>query len=181
MRAKSFRIAVVGLAGLAMAMAWAPQRAGAAIVEIITNTDIEAVVGSITFPTFTGTSDVGVLFSFDGFTQADLTSISWTLDPSTYGVVALDLNALQGDNPCPNDGMDCSNRTLNLSPSFASEASHSCSFSGNTGQCGIGFGGADISIAPVPEPSTWAMMLLGFAGLGFAGYRRSRKAISIAV
>jgi hypothetical protein len=27
----------------------------------------------------------------------------------------------------------------------------------------------------VPEPATWAMMLLGFAGLGFAGYR-SRKA-----
>ncbi len=24
----------------------------------------------------------------------------------------------------------------------------------------------------VPEPSTWAMMLLGFAGLGFVGYRR---------
>jgi hypothetical protein len=27
----------------------------------------------------------------------------------------------------------------------------------------------------VPEPSTWAMMMFGFAGLGFAGYR-SRKA-----
>jgi hypothetical protein len=27
--------------------------------------------------------------------------------------------------------------------------------------------------ALVPEPSTWAMMLLGFAGLGFAGYRRA--------
>ncbi len=26
----------------------------------------------------------------------------------------------------------------------------------------------------VPEPSTWAMMLAGFAGLGFAGYRRAR-------
>jgi PEP-CTERM motif len=26
-----------------------------------------------------------------------------------------------------------------------------------------------------PEPSTWAMMALGFAGLAFAGYRRSRK------
>jgi hypothetical protein len=25
----------------------------------------------------------------------------------------------------------------------------------------------------VPEPSTWAMMLIGFAGLGFAGYRRT--------
>jgi probable HAF family extracellular repeat protein len=27
----------------------------------------------------------------------------------------------------------------------------------------------------VPEPSTWAMMLAGFAGLGFAGYRRTRE------
>jgi hypothetical protein len=27
----------------------------------------------------------------------------------------------------------------------------------------------------IPEPSIWAMMLLGFAGLGFAGYRHSRR------
>ena len=27
----------------------------------------------------------------------------------------------------------------------------------------------------VPEPSTWAMMLVGFAGLGFAGHRSARK------
>ena len=32
----------------------------------------------------------------------------------------------------------------------------------------------------VPEPSTWAMMLIGFAGLGFAGYRRASKARAIA-
>ena len=25
-----------------------------------------------------------------------------------------------------------------------------------------------------PEPSTWAMMLIGFAGLGYAGYRKAR-------
>jgi PEP-CTERM motif-containing protein len=31
------------------------------------------------------------------------------------------------------------------------------------------------SVAPVPEPSTWAMMILGFAGVGFMAYRRSRK------
>jgi hypothetical protein len=28
----------------------------------------------------------------------------------------------------------------------------------------------------IPEPSTWAMMLIGFAGLGFAGYRRATRA-----
>jgi unsaturated chondroitin disaccharide hydrolase len=33
--------------------------------------------------------------------------------------------------------------------------------------------------SPVPEPSTWAMMLLGFAGLGFAGYRRARAGRSL--
>jgi hypothetical protein len=32
----------------------------------------------------------------------------------------------------------------------------------------------------VPEPSTWAMLLLGFAALGFAGYRTSRKAAAVA-
>jgi hypothetical protein len=33
--------------------------------------------------------------------------------------------------------------------------------------------------AAVPEPSTWAMMLLGFAGLGFA-FRHSRRKVSLA-
>lgn len=31
----------------------------------------------------------------------------------------------------------------------------------------------DFSNTAVPEPSTWAMMLLGFAGLAYAGYRRT--------
>jgi hypothetical protein len=30
----------------------------------------------------------------------------------------------------------------------------------------------------VPEPSTWAMMLIGFAGLGYAAYRRERKNVA---
>ena len=30
--------------------------------------------------------------------------------------------------------------------------------------------------APVPEPSTWAMLFAGFAGLAFLGWRRARKA-----
>jgi hypothetical protein len=27
-----------------------------------------------------------------------------------------------------------------------------------------------------PEPATWAMMLLGFAGMGLVGYRRAADA-----
>jgi hypothetical protein len=40
-------------------------------------------------------------------------------------------------------------------------------------------GDQTLLLTPVPEPSTWAMMLLGFAGLGFAGFRGRRTAISI--
>jgi hypothetical protein len=32
----------------------------------------------------------------------------------------------------------------------------------------------------VPEPSTWAMMLLGFLGLGFAGYHKARRRVAVA-
>jgi hypothetical protein len=41
-----------------------------------------------------------------------------------------------------------------------------------------------VGVAPVtgiPEPSTWAMMLTGFAGLGLSGYRRQRKADAVVV
>lgn len=41
---------------------------------------------------------------------------------------------------------------------------------------------ASFAVPPsgIPEAPTWAMLGLGFAGLGFAGYRSSRKSISIA-
>jgi PEP-CTERM motif len=46
------------------------------------------------------------------------------------------------------------------------------------GAGGFGFDLAFGSIGgAVPEPSTWAMMLIGFAGLGFAAYRGRRKAV----
>jgi hypothetical protein len=37
-----------------------------------------------------------------------------------------------------------------------------------------------LTVASVPEPSTWAMMLIGFAGLGYAGYRQRQKPAGLA-
>lgn len=34
------------------------------------------------------------------------------------------------------------------------------------------------TVAAVPEPSTWAMIVLGFAGVGFIAYRRKRAALT---
>jgi hypothetical protein len=42
----------------------------------------------------------------------------------------------------------------------------------------ISFGSNLNNVGPVPKPSTWPMMLLGFAGLGFV-YRRRRSRLGV--
>jgi hypothetical protein len=37
------------------------------------------------------------------------------------------------------------------------------------------------TIGGVPEPSTWAMMILGFAGVGFMTYRRRNQSAALRV
>ena len=50
-----------------------------------------------------------------------------------------------------------------------------------TGGGSAGYGGTlSTSVSAVPEPSTWAMMILGFFGVGFMAYRnRNQPAIRI--
>ena len=42
----------------------------------------------------------------------------------------------------------------------------------------LGVGGT-VTTSGVPEPSTWAMMALGFAGLGYAAFRQRKTKISM--
>ena len=52
---------------------------------------------------------------------------------------------------------------------------------GGDGQ-GLGNGSVVIEAitgSPVPEPSTWAMMAIGFPGLGYAGWRGPRRAATV--
>jgi hypothetical protein len=39
----------------------------------------------------------------------------------------------------------------------------------------IGSEPVNFPVEAVPEPPIWAMMLMGFAGLGYAGYRRAKR------
>jgi hypothetical protein len=62
-------------------------------------------------------------------------------------------------------------------------------YNGGTSYTGALFSGAaqpveDGSLtiaAAVPEPSTWAMMILGFCGLGFIAYRRKQNGTALSV
>jgi choice-of-anchor C domain-containing protein len=43
------------------------------------------------------------------------------------------------------------------------------------GNCCYGPALDDVAVTAVPEPSTWAMMILGFVGVGFMAYRRKNR------
>jgi hypothetical protein len=58
-----------------------------------------------------------------------------------------------------------------IDPTFTTSASG--------GQFVFSPGVFDVTTA-VPEPSTWAMMILGFAGVGFMAYRRKSKSALMA-
>lgn len=57
-----------------------------------------------------------------------------------------------------------------IDPSFVGANNYSIEIS-----AGIG------NVSAVPEPSTWAMLILGFAGIGFIAYRRTSKPALTAV
>ena len=59
--------------------------------------------------------------------------------------------------------------SVGLDPNSATDFVSTLTFEGSGT-----FTGSMTPVISVPEPSTWAMLLLGFAGLGFVGYRTER-------
>jgi hypothetical protein len=119
-------------------------------------------------------------------TRAD---VAWTNGgDSSLGLIStFDTNNAQGGNT----PTDAPGSTIDAASFLASDGDQTHSFSGSlsgsslfslsdegTLLLDVGAtvsGGQDVTVAIVPEPSTWAMMVIGFAGLGFAGYRRVRR------
>jgi hypothetical protein len=56
-----------------------------------------------------------------------------------------------------------------VDPVFIASAGYTLDISAGIGNLGV---------SAVPEPATWAMLLIGFAGIGFASYRRSRPSLA---
>jgi PEP-CTERM motif len=54
-------------------------------------------------------------------------------------------------------------------------------FAGSAGSADSSILGNAFSVTAVPEPSTWAMLLLGFVGLGYAASRRRSKSLAVAI
>jgi hypothetical protein len=110
-----------------------------------------------------------------GAAQLPLTSATWsatnqpfTVSTNQFYTVSLETyvsaNVYFGDNAFISAFVD---------PTFTIDPTTS-----NIGQLDLIFSS---NIGAVPEPSTWAMMILGFAGVGFMAYRRKSKTALTAV
>jgi hypothetical protein len=86
-------------------------------------------------------------------------------------------NLIVGSNPNQNNGFDNFNPYINQTGTFTL-ACTGCTTSSNIFGVSLSFGtegfvvNADPTVTAVPEASTWAMMILGFFGVGVMAYRR---------
>jgi PEP-CTERM motif len=107
-----------------------------------------------------------------------------------YGIMppsGLDLvsggSGLGPSSTTPSDGAASSSSGSAAGSSSGSDAGSSSDDGGSvfttTPPGNTGVNGTEPAIA-VPEASTWVLMLLGFGGLGYAGWRRSRKPLHFA-
>lgn len=64
-----------------------------------------------------------------------------------------------------------------LSNLFLSSGTYTLTITGSRGTTGSFGGNVSFAAGAVPEPATWAMMLLGFGTVGFAMRRRRRPAL----
>ncbi|MFL6760111.1 PEPxxWA-CTERM sorting domain-containing protein [Sphingomonas sp.] len=68
--------------------------------------------------------------------------------------------------------------SLNLTTSLAANTWYRFTYTANMATPGNLAGTANFYVATVPEPATWALMLLGFGGMGFALRRRRRPVLA---
>ncbi|MGA7195886.1 PEP-CTERM sorting domain-containing protein [Roseiarcus sp.] len=117
----------------------------------------------------------GTAQGYDGLSQ----SVNWKSgDQYTISFVATVNGAVEV--PSANPSLPASNATPNPPTWLRSSTNSGTGFAGNAVDLLAYIGNLQsFTEAPpledaAPEPSTWVMMLLGFVGLGFLGYRRAK-------
>ena len=143
-------------------------------------------LGNGALPNFSGT----LIFTQEKFFTADIAYNYKVSNPFSLGLAANEWYAV-GAISAPSSNFSISYdsaASVNPGPTFTAFADQNVNFENYADPSNnFGFGCCNIhyqlygSVSAVPEPSTWAMMILGFAGVGFMAYRRKSKPALMAV
>ena len=144
----------------------------------------EALTQTITNLTVGDTYTLSFNYAFgqqSGFPQSVTESLTASIDSFSVTLPS----AFSG---CDSNGDNCTGGYLNPEHGFSGWSTYSTAFVAGATTETLSFLAAgskqvppfalisDVSLTgSVPEPSTWAMMLIGFVGLGYAGFRSSRR------
>jgi PEP-CTERM motif len=163
------KLAAVLIASLAF-LGMAPKAANASVYIIsLTSTDGSGING-------TGELDVSVPIPATGLfdvPMADITKLTFTIEGNTFGTnfSTYSLSVVRFIDGALNDITFSSAESQNqISLMTTATYSYSDALDGHHSS-----GNVTAILAAVPEPSTWAMMILGFCGLGFMAYRRKQN------
>jgi hypothetical protein len=150
----------------------------------------------LNFYSLGGAGDNGLDFPGDGITQSVATTIGNTYQlnfglsdendpaPGVISMLAVTIGSQTTDFTLVPDGsgffrMPLELQTINYVATSDETAISFTLLSDNSGSNndplidGVSF--QQTAVGAVPEPSTWAMMILGFCGLGFMAYRRKNS------
>jgi hypothetical protein len=154
----------------------------------ITTNQNDYVIGKITWvnlATYNTDQNFNVKYTFSlnftspnnfGDSQVFNLNIQQTTNPSPDNVFNISQSTLNNLGPFPLNGVTVSDIHFVEYGDGSYDGSKWTNPEGKTSTLKIL---ADFTFAtaapPVPEPSTWAMMILGFGGVGFMAYRRKRN------
>jgi hypothetical protein len=171
---------IFAVAGLVLSGLWTPA-AQAKVTEIFTISDFVSTQPGGSFTVMTS-----VIGSFtEGTTPADFTS-DVVVKEAGFGSATYNLSG-------PENGAGWTDLPSQLPFPFAATATFRLGSFGAGVSTGVSVSLVDgvfdnsgtvtiteTSVMSTPEPSTWAMMLIGFAGLGFAGWRGAGRRTRLA-
>lgn len=144
-----------------------------------------------------GPSAITVTATINGMSRQITSNLSWSLhdyflvnsnpDHFVFGVgewkavttvdsrnAAVDLSFADGSTPVLRELL--MGHALTIVPSGGSgQFIYQGSVNGNTYNSRVYYSANSFSITPVPEPETWAMMLLGLGVVGYAAHRRAAR------
>jgi len=125
-------------------------------VSLVGSFTFDSTTNAISGSTLSATGPAGGTYDLTGY---NFGTLDYTLLGNTGDIIGITLAPIDGS------------PTLGIS----GEGLYITATNSSYHEIGVITGEAVLQVAAVPEPSTWAMMILGFFGVGFMAYRRKSK------